>query len=141
MEIYQDEFLVYDMAAAQYMLTEKALLRIGIDLRARISADRTVSPENVIEFFLRTVSDMVYQFIHGYGYNNERQDAIILHDAQAREILRRAMEHQALYVLNVGNLYLSDKKEERAAAICELCRGTLMTKLQRFGFSLLFTGG
>lgn len=137
-----DEFMVTDEITGHFILTEAALVqRCGIDLRARISEVSTVTPEAVIGNFLRTVSDMVYQYIHSFSGCNELQDRAIATIPKLRMILQRAMEYQAVYVLNVGNLYNSDKPEERAAAISELCKGVLATNLAELGGrSILYTG-
>lgn len=137
----ENNYMKLDEETGQFVLTETALLqRLGIDLRARISEGATINPEVVIGNFLRTVSDMVYQFIHEHSFNNARQDYLITHVASLRNILQRAMEYQAVYVLNVGNLYLSEKAEERVAAIDVMCKSILGTVIPELGMSILYAG-
>ena len=62
---FSDDYMFYDERSGHYELTEKALMEVyGINIRARLAATSTVNPESVIQNFTRTVSDMVYQFIH-----------------------------------------------------------------------------
>lgn len=138
---YSDDFLYYNETSKHYILTEKALTdKVGIDLRARMAADSFVSPETVISSFTRTISDMIYQFIHEHNIDNARQDFLIGTVPELRGIIQKAMEYQALYVINVGNLYMSTKPEDRAAAIDYLAQSTLGTVVPCLGFSILYTG-
>lgn len=137
---YNDEYMVVDELTGHYVLTEAALLSRGIDLRARLSETSTVLPENVINNVLQTASDMIYQFIHDYNFNNQMQDYMILKVPSARNIIYRAMLYQAVYVCNVGNLYLSKDKDDRAAAIDVLAQSILNNVMPEAGYSLLYTG-
>lgn len=136
-----NDYMYYNESSGHYELTEKALLELhGINIRARIAATSTITPESVIQNFTRTVSDMVYQFIHDHNVDNGRQDYLIAHIPELRDIIQRAMGYQAVYVLNVGNLYLSSKPEERANAIDYLCQSVLNTVVPRLGVSILYSG-
>lgn len=138
---FSDEYMTVEEFNGHYVLTEKALTdHLAVDLRARLAQASTVNPENVIGNFLRTVSDMVYQFIHEHNADNFKQDKLIATVPELRQILQRAMEYQAMYVLNVGNLYLSANREERAAAIDPLCRSILGNVIPRIGISILYGG-
>lgn len=138
---YSDDYMFYDERSGHYELTEKALMEVyGINIRARLAATSTVNPESVIQNFTRTVSDMVYQFIHGHNVNNKRQDFLISIIPELREIIQRAMGYQAVYVMNVGNLYLSTKPEERANAIDYLCQSVLGNAVPCLGVSILYSG-
>lgn len=138
---YSDDYLRYDKLTGHLVLTEKALVEsVGLDLRSRLGEGATVNPEVVINRFLQLISDMVYGFIHEHNMNNKRQDEIIAKTASGREIIKRAMEYQALYVANVGNLSYSTKQEERAAAIDETCKTVLNTTIPEIGVCILYTG-
>lgn len=138
---YSDDYMRYDEITGHYRLTERALIeRLGMDLRARMSATSTVNPENVIENFLCTVSDMVYEYIHAFNVDNCRQDRWIAVVPDFRPILQKAMEYQAMYVAHVGNLYLSTDANERENAIDVLCKNILGTVVPHLGVSLLYTG-
>lgn len=138
---YSDDFMRYDEVTGHYVLTERALVeRLAVDLRSRLAETSTVNPENVIENFLRTVSDMVYEYVHTYNADNSGQDRWIATLPEFRPILQRAMEYQAMYVAHVGNLYLSVDANERENAIDVLCKNILGTVVPRLGVSILYTG-
>lgn len=138
---YSDDYMRYDEASGHYVLTEKALMeKCGVNLRARMSETALVSPEVAIERVVTTVSDMIYQFIHEHNVNNARQDCLISTVPELREIVQKAMIYQAIYVLNVGNLYLSTKPEERAVAIDYLAQSVLNNTVPCLGVSILYTG-
>lgn len=141
MQGYNDDFLRYDELTGHFVLTEKALLEsVGLDLRSRIGEGATVNPEVVINRFLQLTSDMVYGFIHKFNANNKRQDEIIAKTKSGREIIRRAMEYQALYMANVGNLAYSTKPDERAVVMDETCKTVLNTTIPEIGVCILYTG-
>ncbi|MDE6586138.1 MAG: hypothetical protein K2K80_05620 [Clostridia bacterium] len=138
---YSDDYLFYDENTNHYVLTEKALIEnVGVNLRARMAETALVSPDTAIRSFTRTVSDMIYQFIHEHNVHNERQDCLIATVPELRPIIQKAMEYQAVYVLNVGNLYLSIKPEERAVAIDYLAQSILGNTVPSLGVSILYSG-
>ena len=138
---YSDDYLFYNEQTNHYELTEKALIeRVGVNLRARMAEGALINPEVAIHSFTRTISDMIYQFIHEHNVRNERQDHLISILPELRQIVQKAMEYQAIYVLNVGNLYLSTKPEERAIAIDYLAQSTLGNTVPCLGVSILYSG-
>ena len=138
---YSDDYLFYDETTGRYVLTEKALVEsVGINLHERMSETAVVNPDVAIRSFTRTVSDMIYQFIHEHSADNITQDRLIATVPELRRIIQQAMEYQAVYVANVGNLYLSAKPEERAAAIDYLAKSVLGNTVPCLGCSILFTG-
>ena len=140
-QTYSDDYMRYDDASGHYVLTEKALMeKCGINLRARMAETALVSPEVAIENVVTTVSDMIYQFIHEHNVNNARQDYLIATVPELRAIIQKAMVYQAIYVLNVGNLYLSTKPEERAIAIDYIAQSVLNNVVPCLGISILYSG-
>lgn len=138
---YSDDFLFYNEQTGHYELTEKALVeKAGVNLRARMADTSLITPEVAISNFTRTVSDMIYQFIHEHNVNNARQDFLIATVPELRQTIQKAMEYQAIYVLNVGNLYLSTKPEERAVAIDYLAQSILNNTVPCLGISILYGG-
>lgn len=138
---YSDDYLFYNEINGHYELTEKALIeQVGVNLRARMSETATVNPDTAIKSFTCTVSDMIYQFIHEHNVDNARQDCLIATVPELRHIIQKAMEYQALYVLNVGNLYLSTKPEERAVAIDYLAQSILGNVVPCLGISIIYGG-
>ena len=57
-----------------------------------------------------------------------------------RPVIFRALLYQAVYICNVGNLYLSTKDEERGKAIDKLAESVLGNVIPGLGVSLLYTG-
>lgn len=55
---YDDDFMRFDKDLNQYLLTEAALLKFGVDIRARLSAAASVSPENEIDYAVYRVSNL-----------------------------------------------------------------------------------
>lgn len=140
-EPYSDDYMEFDKNTGHYRLTERALTeRIGYDIRARMAETSTINPETVINTLTRTISDMIYQFIHEHNVNNARQDCLIATVPELRKIIQTAMEYQAIYVVNVGNLYLSAKLEDRAAAIDYLAQSILNNTVPCLGISILYRG-
>lgn len=138
---YSDDYLFYDETTGHYVLTEKALVEnVGVNLRERMAETALVNPDTAIKSFTRTVSDMIYQFIHEHSIDNRRQDSLISSVPELRQIIQKAMEYQAVYVLNVGNLYLSVKPEERAVAIDYLAQSVLGNVVPCLGISIIYGG-
>lgn len=138
---YSDDFMIWDATTHHYVLTEKALLEdVGLNLRARMDESSFVNPEIAIRSFCRTVSDMIYQFIHEHNVDNAKQDFLIASVPELRRIIQRAMELQAVYVSVQGNLYLSTKPEERAVAIDYLAQSALGNTVPCLGISILYNG-
>lgn len=101
---YSDDNMRFDEDSNQYVLTEKALMSRGIDLRSRLTDTTTLAPESVIESILWMGSDMIYQFIHEHNDDNAFQDELIARYPAFRPIIFNAMLNQVLYILNDGNL-------------------------------------
>ena len=133
---YSDDYLFYDETTGHYVLTEKALVEnVGVNLRERMAETALVNPDTAIKSFTRTVSDMIYQFIHEHSIDNRRQDSLISSVPELRQIIQKAV-----YVLNVGNLYLSVKPEERAVAIDYLAQSVLGNVVPCLGISIIYGG-
>ena len=137
---YDDEFMSFNKITHQYILTEKALLSKGIDIRARMAATATVSPENVIQTLVETVSDMIYQYIHDQSMDNDSQDWLIAHNPRLRQLIQRAMFAQAVHVINLGNLYLSSRVEDRENAINTVAKSLLDNVISCTGTSITYRG-
>ena len=132
--------MIFDDVTGQYILTEQALIRIGIDLRGRLARTRTASPENVINGVLTSVSDMIYEYIHGFSVHNEAQDSLIAQLEGARAIIERAMLKQATYFIFNGNLNLATDDNIRNKAISPEAISILNKTIREIGSSILYTG-
>ncbi len=135
-----DGFMTFDKITHQYVLKEAALLSKGIDIRARMAATATVSPENVIQTLVETVSDMIYQYIHDQSMDNDTQDWVIAHNPRLRLLIQRAMLAQAVHVINLGNLYLSSRAEDRENAINTVAKSLLDNVISCAGTSITYRG-
>ena len=124
---YSDDFMTFDEITNHYVLTEKAILeRCGIDIRARLSADKTINPDIVINKLCRTVSDMIYTYLHGFTIYELRQDCLIATVQKYREAVQRAMEYQLEFVLANGDLYLSTENVDIGKEIHRMSQNILL---------------
>ncbi len=124
---YNDDYMNFDELSGHYVLTEKAIIeRCAVDIRARLSAGKAVNPEAVINKLCRTVSDMIYGFIHTYSIHTERQDFVIAHNPQMRAVVQRAMEYQMDFFLANGDLFLSVVDSEQGKEINRMSQGILL---------------
>lgn len=137
---YSDELMRYDELTNMYYLTEEALIRRGINLRARLVMTNSPSPEYVINGLLETVSELIYNYIHEFSMDNEYQDKIINHIEQARNIVYKALLQQAVYMLKVGNLSLSIDESVRKLTIDKSARITLNTTITEICRPITYTG-
>ncbi|MEE1279675.1 MAG: hypothetical protein UHH95_02450 [Oscillospiraceae bacterium] len=109
-------------------------------MRERLAITRCPSPEYVINGILEDVSDMVYNYIHDFNDDNDRQDYIIANVNSARAIIEKAMINQTEYVIKEGNLYLSLDDNERSKAFSEQAHKILSRTIKEIGTSILYTG-
>lgn len=107
---YSDENLIFK--DGMYYLTEKGLIKKGIDLRARLAAGKAVAPEYTINMILETVTLTIYDYIHQFNLDNPAQDRVIANLPSLRKIIQTALEQQALYLISLGDqaLTLDDAK-------------------------------
>lgn len=137
---YNDDYMTFNKLTGRYVLTEQAFKEFGYDIRSQIIEGGMVTPENIINGFMRTVSDMVYGYIHQFSGNNARQDAFIATVPELRQIIMQAMLYQAAYMYANGNLSLSTKPEERERAIDNTCIDMLNQTVPSLGASILYSG-
>ena len=137
---YNDEYMVFDTTLNQYLLTEAALLKFGVNIRARISATSGIAPENEINYAVYRVSNIIYGYIHEHNTNNSLQDYLIAKVPSLRQIMFKAMIAQLLYMFRVGALDDSTDEKERTLVVTNEARRELNRTLPEFGFSILYTG-
>lgn len=138
---YDDDEMYFDYQRRMYILTEKALLNAGVDLRSRITAHKGANPDVMISYILRRASTIIYGYIHAHNINNQLQDRIISTVPSVRPILKDALVNQAVYMSIVGDLTLSVKDEERNKAIDAGAKVILETEIEGLGTTILFAGG
>lgn len=110
-EPINDEYRRFDPVSRQYILTEKALMDYGINIRPEVD-DATYS-ETVINSYLKRISRKVYNYIHAHSIYNDRQDWLIAHVPRIGQIVYEALLAQALYFFTDGDLGLLTKKKMR----------------------------
>ena len=138
---YSDDRMIFDEYSGRYVLTERALLDNGIDLRSRLERNRTVNATAVINRTLRRVSDMIYNYVHRFNLDNKQQDLWISSIESLREIIYRAMLEQAEYFLMNGDLSRSVERDKREVAIDYSAQQTLSTVVPELGAAITYQGG
>lgn len=139
-EPYSDDFMRWDEDAKRYYLTEAALVQNGVDLRGRLSAAKAVSADLVINRFLRTVSNAVYQYLHAYQFDNDQQDRVIASFEGARKIMMDALIEQGIYMSAVGDLSMEADKEKRGLVMSDHAIAELNRTIPEVGVPLTFCG-
>lgn len=137
---YSDELMTWDDITNQYKLTEKALIRRGLDIRGKLARNKANSPEYVLNGFIDTVSEMIYNYLHQFSANNQAQDRIISGLASLRPILYRALLQQAIYMRRNGQLDISPDENLRKNAIAPQSIQTLNTTIPELGAPITYTG-
>lgn len=137
---YSDELMYFDEATNHYVLREQALIRQGVDLRARLAFTKAENATYIINGLLQTASDMIYDYIHEYSTENDRQDYFIASLESARTLIQKAMLYQAIYILKVGNLSISIDDNERRKAIDYSAIRVLNTTIREIGVPITYSG-
>lgn len=137
---YDDDYMRFDNDLNQYVLTPAALLKFGIDIRARLSSTSNISPESEIDYTIYRVSNLIYGYIHDHNANNPLQDYYIAHIPSLRQIMFKAMVAQLLYMFRVGALDDSTDEKERGMTITNEARRELVRTVPELGVCILYTG-
>lgn len=137
---YSDELMIWDDITNQYKLTEKALIMRGLDIRGKLARNKANSPEYVLNGFIDTVSEMIYNYLHQFSANNQAQDRIISGLASLRPILYRALLQQAIYMRRNGQLDINPDENLRKNAIAPQSIQTLNTTIPELGAPITYTG-
>lgn len=135
---YNDDLMVFDESTQRYQLTERALAHIN--LRSRISQRRGADATTIINRLLLRTTDMVYNYIHKFNWNNKRQDEILAKSPSARPIIFRALLGQVEYILMNGDLSRSVEADKRAIAIDQETKECLNTTIIEVGIPITYTG-
>ena len=138
MKPYTDDLMRWDDATGRYYLTETALIRQGVDLRARLG--RSPSPEYVVNGLLNRATALVYGYIHAHNMNTLEQDRLIAETPSMRDIIYNALLAQALYIIYNGDLSISVKPEERENYMDNTARTELARIMPEYGRNILYSG-
>ena len=127
--------MTYDYKTHRYVLTKKDLLdNFNENLQAKFKDERDIEP------FLRQVSTEIYSYIHSHNMNTKMQDYILAKTESGREIIKEALEQQALYMLTVGIISRSLDPTHRALRIDENANDALLRDIPEIGTTILYTG-
>lgn len=137
---YSDDFMRWDEESQRYILQEDALRQNGVDLRGRLAASKAISADLVINRFLRTISNTVYQYIHAFNADNDVQDRIIASFEGARKIMLAALLEQGIYMASVGDLSMSEDKSKRALVMSDHAITELNRTIPEVGVPLTYAG-
>lgn len=137
---YSDNYLHFDEVTGQYILTEEALVVNGTDLRARLEYNMSVNANAIIGRHLRRVSDVIYNFIHSFSNENDRQNHAIQVVPSLRVMIYRSMLAQSEYMLLNGDLSRSVEKDKRELAVDMNARQILERTNPELGTSILYAG-
>lgn len=138
---FNDRYMIFDEEMDQYVLTEAyALEQLGIDLSSQVNERNAVNPEIMLKRYLKTVSNMIYNFIRGYALDDLRQNELLKFVPSLRTILREAMGAQLLYMRMNGALSFEADKDKQALAICAESKAFLNRTVPELGRSILYTG-
>lgn len=137
---YDDDFMRFDELSCRYVLTEKALISIGMDVRSMIQTQGGADPTPVINRACTRTSELIYGYIHSFSTNNAAQDRAIATIPAFRGIIYRALIQQAEYYFLNGDLSRSPDVAQRSLAIDESAKETLATVVPGYGM-ITYAGG
>lgn len=124
---YDDDYMTYDELTGHYVLTPRfALERYGLELQEDVNERNSVNQQIAVQAILRQVSNIIYNFIHGFSVHNKRQDYIIATNPHMRHVIMQAMGEQLLYMSQVGDLSRSTDPEKRKLAVDENAQNILI---------------
>ena len=83
---------------------------------------------------------MIYDYLHDFSMDNDRQDALIASIPSLRAIIQKAMLQQAIYILKEGNLSLSVDEDKRRKAIDYSAIKILNTTVKELGAPITYAG-
>jgi hypothetical protein len=138
---YDDEYMKFDESRKRYVLTEKALLVNGTNMRARLSYNKTLDAGAVINRTLMRVSEQIYNYLHSFNNDNSTQDYLIANISSLRSIIYNAMICQAEYFLLKGDLTRALERDIRAIAIDEGAKAELNTVVPELNVPITYAGG
>lgn len=141
MQPYSDDLMIFDEISRHYILTEDALKINGIQLRERLMRRRGIDASAIINRVLRRASDMIYNYLHRFNNDNNRQDEMIANYPSCRRIIYQAMLDQVEYILINGDLSRSAEEDKRRLAIDENAKEILNTYVPELGVALTYAGG
>ena len=100
----EDEQMSYNYNEKRYILREKYVRSMGIDLSLSLNTDFSPEPDAIPEIFLDRVSQLVYENIYSYGRQKENKQYLLACDPSLRNVIRDAMMERIRYIEASGDL-------------------------------------
>ena len=99
-----DNQMKYDKVRHKYVLT-----RYGVELTTGINLEKQVNTaigqaSNMADFYLRMISDKIYNFIYSKSDNKELLEYVMAKSQTARQMLFDAMIAQTLFFITNGDI-------------------------------------
>jgi hypothetical protein len=141
MKAYDDGEMSYNTVVQRFVLKEKYVLeKLAINMNTRLKKKGGTTPQNLIATVLEHASAAIYGYIYAYNFNNAAQERAIRLIPSARELVKRAMGQQLVYLLSVGDMGRSTDPNKRKIIIDEYARMTLAQTLPELGIPLTYQG-
>ena len=101
---FDDDAMVYDIDTHRYVLTEKYLTSIGVDLSIILNTESAPVPADIPKFFLKRVSFLVYSNIYSYGRSKEDKEYILACNPNLRDVIKDALVERVAYITDSGDM-------------------------------------
>lgn len=138
---YNDDYMVFDSNSNRYMLTKECVFeRFGVNLETSMETNDGANPQAKAQAFLRVISNNIYNYIHKFSLDTQRQDYWIAKIPSLRGIIQRAMEAQCLYCQWNGTLSYTALKDAQELAICPEAIAELECVVPELGTTILYCG-
>ena len=133
MKPYSNNDMTFNTQTRHYVLTQEYVQKIDPDIIMGLK-----NTADIIST-LEQISDDIYDYIHEHNMDNDAQDYIIAYTESGREIIKKAMEKQLLYMAAIGDasLFLDDK---RKFWISDKALRVLQRTIPEIGTCILYTG-
>lgn len=136
---YDDDFMTFDESTKKYYLTENAIYQAVPGYESLIIQNNGNSSV-LIKSITRRVSALVYNHIHKFSTNNDRQDMLIAKIPSLRKIIYEALLNQAVYMIAIGDASTSLKEGDRRLALDTVTEDILNTTVPELGVPITYCG-
>lgn len=149
---YSDDKMIYDFDEHRYILTlEYVEDKTGVNLVEKLQTSASDNPQKVAEFFLDRVSSEIYNWIYQHNTNNTMQEYYLAKIESTRNIIRKAMLEQVMYMLtngaislysgvNIVNGQIMDRKAMQNSSIGINVERILDTIIPEIGIAITYQG-
>ena len=138
---FDDELMRWNREDNRYYITELALRKFGVNIRARLGANDTVAADSVISTLCELATETTYDFIHEHSFDNSAQDMLIAKIPSLRTIIYKVLVRQAVYLYRVGDNRFSTDEALRRAYMYGGAEAALSVTVPEIGKSILYSGG